>query len=219
MQLVQGGGDAQAQVVQPCLVDHGELGDGEDGVVLGGADAGGAHLLGGGQAVDAAVGHGDGGADVRVFIQDLRQVGHGLLVDVLGQVDEGAILAIGGQVIVGEAHAHEGVRQLAGVQLDVDLLGQGVAHGVPMDGDAHVLLELVEHFVVVIAGGQRGLGPHDVELGLVFVGGGTLAAAGGQRPQHHGKGQDEAQDSGLRFHFHSSICLKFRCVEKPGVSP
>ena len=48
MQFIQGSGHSQAQVVQPRLVDHGELRNGEDGEILFPADTGGTHLLSGG---------------------------------------------------------------------------------------------------------------------------------------------------------------------------
>lgn len=183
-------GTARPRSSQPCLVDHGELGDGVDGVVLLLADAGGAHLLGSGQAVDAAVAHGDGGFDVGVGFQDGGQVGHDVGGDIGLEVDEGAVRAVVGQVVVGEAHAHEGVGQVAARDADVHLLGQGVAHGVPLDVDAGGLLHLVQHLVVGVAGGQGPLAADDGKVGLFGAlddalligdrGVGLGAAAGGQ---------------------------------------
>ena len=190
VQLVEGGGHFEAEVIQPCLVDHRVLGDGVDGVVLFLADAGGAHLLGGGQAVDAAVAHGDGRLDVGVGLQDGGQVRHDVGGDVGLEVDEDAVRAVVGQVVVGETHAHESVGPVAAGDADVDLLGQGVAHGVPLDRDAGGLLHLVQHLVVGVAGGQRALPADDGEGGLLgalddalLIGDGGVGlgtAAGGQ---------------------------------------
>ena len=88
MQLIQGGGNIQAQFVQPRLVDHAVLGDGEDGERLlhRRADACGGHLLPGGQAIDLAVLLGDSRPDLRVLLQDGAQVGHDIRGEVGGQV-------------------------------------------------------------------------------------------------------------------------------------
>ena len=214
MQLVQRGGDRQTQLIQPCLVDHAELRDGEDAVILLLADAGGAHLFAGGQTVDAAIVHGDGGADLRMLLENLGQVGHIFLGQIGGQVDEGAILAVGGQVVVVEAHAHEGVRQLAARDAHVDLLGKGIAHAVPLDGNAVVLLHFIEDFVVVVAAGQRGDAAHDFKIGLVGVGvgharlglgSGGFAAAGAEARGHAG-GQRQRGDA-FETGFHTRILL------------
>lgn len=138
MQLVQRGGHFQPQLVQPALVDHGELRNGEDAVILVVTDTGSAHLLGSGQTVDAAVAHGDSGTDVGMLVQDLGQVGHGLGVDVGGQVQEGAVCTVVGDIVIGEAYTHKGVRQLVTCNADVHLLAEGVAHGLVVEFNAHV---------------------------------------------------------------------------------
>ena len=232
VQFVQGGGYGQAQIVQPCLVDHRELGDGVDGVVLLLADAGGAHLLGGGQAVDAAVAHGDGGLDVGVGLQDGGQVGHDVGGDVGLEVDEGAVRAVVGQVVVGEAHAHEGVGQVAARDADVHLLGQGVAHGVPLDVDAGGLLHLVQHLVVGVAGGQGPLAADDGKVGLlgalhhaVLIGDGGVGlgpAAGSQgqgRAGQCGRFEEVAAGNQL-FHMDTPFLTGFvLCAAQPLTAP
>ena len=189
VQLVQRGRHCQPQLVQPALVDHGELRNGEDAVILVVTDTGSAHLLGSGQTVDAAVAHGDSGADVGMLVQDLGQVGHDLGVDIGGQVQERAVCTVVGDIVVGEAHTHKGVRQLVACNADVHLLAEGVAHGLVVEFNAHVICQLLQHLVVVVAGAQSRLTAHDVKAGLVGVGGvrssGLFAAAAGR--QCHGR--------------------------------
>ena len=156
VQLVQRGGHCQPQLVQPALVDHGELRNGEDAVILIGTDACSAHLLGSRQTVDAAVAHGDGGTDVGVLIQNLGQVGHDLGVDIGGQVQEGAVCTVVGDIVIGEAYTHKGVRQLVTCNADVHLFAEGVAHGLVVHLDADVICQLLQHLVVVVAGAQGG---------------------------------------------------------------
>ena len=105
-----------------------------------------------------------------MLVEDFGQVGHVLLGDVGGQVDEGAVLAVVGQIVVGKAHGVEGVGQVVAGDADVDLLREGVAHRLPGDGDTGVLSHLLEHGVVVVAAGQGRDAADDAELGLVGVG-------------------------------------------------
>src|SRR5699024_9326315 len=114
--------------------------------------------------------HRDGGADVGVLVQDLRQVGHVLLIDIGGQVNEGAVLAVVGQVVVGEADGVEGVGQVVARNADVDLFRERITHRLPLDGDTGVFGHLVEHGVVVVPAGQRRNAADDAEFGLVGVG-------------------------------------------------
>ena len=51
-----------------------------------------------------------------------------------------------------------------------DLLGQGIGHGLPVDLDAHIVLQLVEHLIILIAAGQGGDAAHDVKFRLIRVG-------------------------------------------------
>ena len=168
VQLVQRGGHLEVQLVQPLLVDHRELRHGEYGVVLLLADARGAHLLAGGQSVDRAVAHCDGRADLGMRLQNGGEVGHHVGVDVGSEVDQRFVLAVGQQVVVVEAHAVEGVGQIAAGDADVDLLAQRVAHAVPVDGNAGFFLQLLEHGIVVVAAGERGDAGDDVERGLLL---------------------------------------------------
>ena len=203
VELVQRGGHLQPQVVQPGLVNHAVLGDGEDGerLVHRGADAGGGHLLPRGQAVDFAVLLGDGRPDLRVLLQDGAQVGHDVRGEVGGHVQKGAVVPVPGQVIVGEAHPHKGVGVLAAGDADVHLLGQGVGHGLPVDFDAGAGLEGVQHLVAVIASGQGGHAAHDIELGLFRVGvdGAVVhidhqsTGAAGQKAQGQGSGEERGK--------------------------
>ena len=219
LQLLHGFRDGQSQVIQPLLVDHGELLDGMDGVVIGSAGGGGAHHLGGGQAVDAAVVLGDGRLDIGVLLQDGGQVGHDLGIgNIGGQVDECTAPAIAAQVVVGPAHSLHGVGQVIAARLeaDVDLLAQRVAHSLPGNLDAGVLHHGVEYRIVVIAAGQGGDAGNHIELSLLSAGvgfagvGGRAAAfaAGGQRGQQHDGCQNKGQyflHDDSPFHFISSL--------------
>ncbi len=201
-QLLDSLGNCQPQVVQPRLVDHGELLDGMDGVVVGSAGGAGAHHLGGRQAVDLSIVLGDSGLDLGILLQNGGEVGHYAGIgDVGRQVDEGAAPAIAAQVIVGPAHGLHSVGQLAAGQADVDLLAQGVAHGLPVDLDARVLHHGIEDRIVVIAAGEGGDAGNDVEfrlvgvgIGLAAIGGAVVpAAAGGQQSQQHDGCQNKGQ--------------------------
>ena len=107
----------------PPVIPAATLRHGEDGVVLLLADARGAHLLAGGQAVDRAVAHGDGRTNLGMRLQNGGEVGHHVGVDVGSEVDQRAVLAVGQQIVVVEAHAVEGVGQIAAGDADVMVVG------------------------------------------------------------------------------------------------
>ena len=124
-----------------------------------------------------------------MLVQDLGQVGHDLGVDIGGQVQERAVCTVVGDIVVGEAYTHKGIRQLVACNADVHLLAEGVAHGLVVEFNAHVICQLLQHLVVVVAGAQSRLTAHDVKAGLVGVGGvrssGLFAATAGR--QCHGR--------------------------------
>ena len=72
VELIQRGGHLKAQIIQPCFVNHGILRDAENAVVFFCANPGGPHALPGRKAVDIPVIHGNGFADIWVFLKDFR---------------------------------------------------------------------------------------------------------------------------------------------------
>ena len=203
MQFIQGSGHSQAQVIQPSLVDHGELGNGEDGEILFPANTGGAHLLSGRQAVDLAVAHGDGSLDFRMRFQNGGQMRHHFGGEIGGQIDEGTGSAVPHQVKVAEADALEGVVGVAAggvaAQAGADHFAQAVRPGFPFDLDPGLLLQGVEDVFVLIVIGQGRPGGKHLERGF-FRG-----SEGSQRQEHH-QGQQKRNEL---LHGESSFFLLY----------
>ena len=212
LKLLQRGGQRQAQLVQPGLVD-------EQLVVGLGRQLGQA-----GQAVDVAVRRGERLA-VFLVLQQLADVGAVLLDHVL-QRDQDALRGVFDHVHVGEdALAVEGVGQLAGKQQALLFVPAVLRAHVPFDVHVGLLLQVLEElqirevFVVAALGGQlKGLLflEDGQSLGVEVVGryGGAgrglgavvclLRHTAGQRRAHHGGCQHAAQDL---FHRVSSFVL------------
>ena len=153
-----------------------------------------------------------------MLFQDLCQVRHRLRVDVRRQVNEGAVLAVVGKLVVGEADALERVRKHVAGDADTDLLAERIAHGLPFDFNARLLHHGVKDDIIIIAAAQGAHAGKNIEFRLAGIGvrggggrcpalsvaagtlrsaagagGGAAAAAGQHAKGHHGcqaKGKD-----------------------------
>ena len=126
MQLIQGGGHGQAQVVQPLLV-HPELGG--DGAVIA--------LVDHGQAVDVAIQLGDQALGARILFKDLvDEVALGLDQVVQGQEGALADAVLGDHGVVHAAH-QEDVRIVAAGQDQAQLLSAALV-GDQLELEVHV---------------------------------------------------------------------------------
>ena len=215
-ELVGGGGHIQAQLIQPGFVDPGNAADGLDGFLAA------AQLLDPGEGVDVAVGGGDEGAVLGIFVQHLLQVGH-VLVDEVIHRDDGAVLGVAQQVVL----AHLGVKDHVGQFL----LGQGqllflaelVVHvDRPVDVDVGGFLQpLGDQTVVDLLPGEGGLMGQRREgdglaqgeggRGRIHRRGGAVLArtAAGQGAQRQGGGAGQGQRPfGNGFHTVSPFLLR-----------
>lgn len=77
------------------------------------------------------------------------------LIDIRSQVDEHAVGAVGSNVIAAEANTLESIGQHFAGDTDIDLLSQGVGHGVPLDGNAGIFGQLVQDDVGVVTSAIR----------------------------------------------------------------
>ena len=166
VQLIQCGRNLQSQLIQPLLIDHGELRDRVDTVVLVIPDGSSSHLLCSRKPIDTAILHRDRRPDLRVLLQDCGEVGHVLLGQVGAQVDKGPVRAVGHQVIVGEANSLEGIREISAGDAHVDLLLDRIAHRLPLNADPRVLFHGRQDGVVIVARGQGALCGKHLEVGL-----------------------------------------------------
>ena len=143
-----------------------------------------------------------------MLLKDLGQIRHDFLIDIRRKVDERTVRTVIRQFIVGEAAALERVRKLSARDMDIDLLGKGIAHGIPLDLDSGITLKLIQDFIVLVAGRESGLPAHDLEFLLVSIhirlpgfSAGRAAAACCER-NCHSSDQGESCDFFHFFHFH-----------------
>ena len=210
MQFVQGRGHGESQIVQPRLIDHGELRHTENGVALFPADTQGSHLLAGRQAINLSV-HGNGCPDLGMLLEDCAQVRHGLRSNIGSQIDKGAGLAVAHQIVVAETAGLEGVdRSFAGgiaADAGTDHFTQAVGPGVPGDFDTGFFLHIEQYRIIVITGGKsRNTAQHN-EFRLAFRRG---YGSQGQDHHHGQKNGDELFHGETSFVFDVFICCALR---------
>ena len=167
MQFIQRRWNFQPQFIQPCLVDHGKLGNGVNAVIFVRTDSGSPHFLSGRQTIDISVVHGNGAQDIRILLQDLCQVRHIFFCQIRGQVDKCTVIPIARQVIVAESYAHERVRKFISCDTDIHLLCQRLAHHCPVNVDPCILLKLVQYHIIIVALAQ---GAHAAQYGKIRLG-------------------------------------------------
>ena len=180
-ELIDGGGDFQTQILQPGHVHAQHAGD-----------LRGQALVDGGDAVDVAVGRGDQLLDVRALLQPMLQV-DGVLLDQIVQRDQHAFLAVAGSVAHGQVAAVHHVRQVEGVQHQLNLLSPaGFRHFFPLDVDAGLFLVFLEQLHVGIAVGE--------------VGGTRSHELQGQRLVHQRESDLTLREGGSRARQHKNDC-------------
>ena len=135
-------------------------------------------------------------------LQNGAEIGHDLRSQVGRQVQEGAVVAVTGKVVVGEAHAHKRVRILPAGDTDVDLFRKRIAHGFPVDMDAGALLKGVQDFVAFISAGEGRDPAHNFKFRLFRVGVHGPIVDVDHQTAGAARQEGQGQKRGQKFHFH-----------------